>query len=216
NYSNADKAYCKWQGKLLRVGTSATYQAAICNIKGQDTYLGLDKATGNTTKLPATVSGGEVTVLNLDYVYSLNVSKFQISKGNKVIGSEKMLSWLEADASELRLPGDLGISQPISYPVCDGNGVVILGVSWDPSTDASSIQRLLIANPGSEYIRTDLACDNFRSPSTENSDGNFIYAVIRLVQGDKAKVCAAMGQYKASSGDWLENDVDPTARITCP
>lgn len=216
NYSNADKAYCKWQGKLLRVGISGTYQAAVCTINGHDTYLGLDKATGNTTKLPATVNGAVVKVVNLDYVYSLDASEFKITEGSKVIGNEKMISWLGPEASELLLPGDLGISQPISYPECDGTGMVILGVSWDPSSDASNIQQLLNANPGSQYVRTDLTCDNFRSPSNENSDGKFIYAVIRLVPGDKSTVCAAMGEYKAISADWLENNVDPTLKITCP
>lgn len=60
-----------------------------------------------------------------------------------------------------------------------------------------------------------LACDNFRNPSIDNSDGNAIYAVFRTLKADEAAMCSAMKELNAG-GDWLENNVDPVEKIECP
>ncbi|MET4002688.1 hypothetical protein ABIB48_001404 [Arthrobacter sp. UYCu511] len=213
-YSNADKAYCKWQGKVVFVGASDSFRAAICEINGETTYLGLDKKSGSTIVLPASRTSNSAQARNGNYSYALNASTFTISANNDVIAEEKMLSWWTPSAPELKLPGDLGLSQPISYPACDGTGVIVLATAFEPATNAATIEQALRANPGSMYLRTDLSCDNFRGPSKANSNGNSIYAVIKAVPGSKSDVCAAMKAYDAT-GEWLENNVDPATNVTC-
>ncbi|WP_146073143.1 hypothetical protein [Arthrobacter sp. N199823] len=213
-YSNADKAYCKWQGKVIFVGASDSFRAAICEINGQTTYLGLDKKTGLATVLPAYRSSDSATAHKDNYAYNLNSSAFEITQNNKVIAEEKMLSWWTPSAPEMQLPGDLGLSQPISYPSCNGSGVIILGTFFDPATNVAAIDRALKNNPGSMYLRTDLSCGNFRGPSLDNSNGNSIYAVVKAIPGSKSDVCEAMKQYDAA-GEWLENGVDAAKNIQC-
>lgn len=215
HYSKADKAYCKWEGKVLRVAASASFRAAVCDINGRTMYLGLDKDTGLSTTLPASIVNGAVRVTHNGYTYDLDDKDFRISKGSTVVAEEPMDSWWGPDAPEMALPGDLGLGQPITYPACDGTGAVVLGTSFDPSGNAAAISRLLGENPGSQYIRTDLSCGNFRGPSLENSNGNSIYAVILLVKGGKDAVCQAMAAHNAG-GEWLENNVDPSVNISCP
>ncbi|MCY1367267.1 hypothetical protein D9M69_541950 [compost metagenome] len=92
--------------------------------------------------------------------------------------------------------------------------MVILGTAYEPKSYAGDVEALLAANPGSEYLRTDLSCDNFRGPSLENSGGQYIYAVYRVVGRIQSDVCAAV-KGAGTYGDWLENNVDPADRISC-
>lgn len=215
NYSNADKAYCKWSGTVRYVAASEQFRAAICDINGQATYLGMDKKTGLTTRLPAVISGNSVQAAKDNFTYSLDADSFRVSEGGTVIAEQKMLSWWTPDAPELKLPGDLGLSKPISFPSCDGTGVLVLQTFFDPPNNIADIQAALDKYPDAEYLRTDLSCDNFRNPSTDNSFGNSIYAVYRTMKADEAAMCKAMKELN-SGGDWLENNVDPTAKIECP
>jgi hypothetical protein len=214
SYSSADLAYCKTNGKLVKVAASGSFRAAICLEGRQMVYYGLSKKTGGTIKLSAVQDGDEFVATNNGTSYRLGKTVFVIidDAGNHV--SEPMTYWLSPGDAELEHPGDLGISRSISYPSCDGAGVVILGTAYEPKNYAGDVESLLAANPGSEYLRTDLSCDNFRGPSLENSGGSYIYAVYRVVGRDHSDVCAAIkgaGMY----GDWLENNVDPADRINC-
>jgi serine/threonine protein kinase, bacterial len=109
--------------------------------------------------------------------------------------------------------GDLGLSQPISKPACNGQGIVILGSVTTPGEYADGIRRLLAAHPGAFYLRTDQTCPSLRA-ATE--DGNPIYAVYRLGGRTEAQVCAVV---RLSGGDaygkWLNSTTDPEERITC-
>lgn len=215
NYSNADKAYCKWSGTVRYVAASEQFRAAICDINGQTTYMGMDKKTGLTTRLPAVLGDNSVQATKDNFTYSLDSSSFRVTEGGTVIAEQKMISWWTPDAPELKLPGDLGLSKPISFPSCDGTGVLVLQTFFDPPNNIADIQAALDKYPDAEYLRTDLSCDNFRNPSTDNSFGNSIYAVYRTMKADEAAMCKAMKELN-SGGDWLENNVDPTAKIECP
>ena len=214
SYSSADLAYCKTSGKLVKVAASGSFRAAICSEGSQMVYYGLSKKTGGTIKLSAVQNGDEFVATNMGTTYRLGKAGFEITDdaGNHV--SEPMTYWLSPGDAELENPGDLGISRGISYPLCDGAGVVILGTAYEPKSYAADVEALLAANPGSEYLRTDLSCDNFRGPSVENSGGQYIYAVYRVVGRDQSDVCAAI-KGAETYGDWLENNVDPADRISC-
>jgi serine/threonine protein kinase, bacterial len=109
--------------------------------------------------------------------------------------------------------GDLGLSQPISKPACNGQGIVILGSVTTPGEYADGVRRLLAAHPGALYLRTDQTCPSLRA-ATE--DGNPIYAVYRLGGRTEAQVCAAVRRSGGDAyGKWLNSTTDPEERITC-
>lgn len=215
NYSAADKAYCKWEGTLRYVAASEQFRAAICVINGQATYLGLDKKSGLTTRLPAVIGSDSAMARKDKFTYYLDADVFRIEESGEVLAEQVMDTWWRADAEELRLPGDLGLSKPMAYPACDGTGVLVLQTFFDPATNIPDIQAALDKDPGADYLRTDLSCDNFRNPSIDNSYGNAIYAVFRTLKADEAAMCSAMKELNAG-GDWLENNVDPVEKIQCP
>ena len=108
---------------------------------------------------------------------------------------------------------DLGLSTPVSYPSCDGEGIVVLGNAVTPGRYATDVQRLLNEFPDASYLRTDRACRSLRQ-STDA--GNPIYAVYRVAGKTQIDVCAAM---HAAGGDaygkWLDTNTDPKFIIPC-
>lgn len=110
-------------------------------------------------------------------------------------------------------PGDLGLATPISFPNCNGQGIVILGSVTTPGLYAAGVQRLLDAHPGSFYLRTDQSCPSLRHAT---ADGNPIYAVFTLGGKTPDRVCAAV--YAAGGnayGKWLDTATDPGYVIPC-
>ncbi|MBT2536281.1 hypothetical protein [Arthrobacter sp. ISL-69] len=178
-------------------------------------YYGLNKNTADTIRLSAVAEGGTYASTNNGTTYRMSPSSFSITDGSKIIAEEPLIYWLAPGDRDLEKPGDLGLSTPISYPTCDRTGVVVLGTSYDPNAYVGEVEALLRANPGAQYLRTDLSCDNFRGPSIANSGGKYIYAVYQVIGRDQSQLCSVI-KATGVSGDWLENDVDPTQKITCP
>lgn len=117
-----------------------------------------------------------------------------------------------AGRSELR-PGDLGLATPISYPSCNGQGVVILGSVVTPGLYAAGVQRLLDAHPGAFYLRTDASCPSLRQATDE---GNPIYAVFTPAGKTQAQVCSAVRAAGGNAyGKWLDATTDPDYVIPC-
>lgn len=109
--------------------------------------------------------------------------------------------------------GDLGLSTPMSYPVCNGQGIVILGSVTTPGLYAAGVQRLLDAHPGAFYLRTDQTCPSLR-PATE--DGNPIYAVFELGGTTRSALCAAVRAAGDNAyGKLLDTTTDPGYIVPC-
>jgi serine/threonine-protein kinase len=109
-----------------------------------------------------------------------------------------------------RLPGDLGLSTPMSRPACDGTGIVVLGNATNPGSYAVDVQRLLNEYPGASYLRTDQACPSLR----QSLNGNPIYAVYRVAGGTEADICAAVRAAGGETyGKWLDTSSDPNSYI---
>ena len=112
-----------------------------------------------------------------------------------------------------RPSGDLGLPTPISFPKCNGQGIVILGNVTTPGLYAAGVQGLLNAHPGAYYLRTDQSCPSLRQTSDE---GNPIYAVFEPAGTTQTEVCAAV---RAAGGDaygkWLDYTTDPAYIIPC-
>ncbi|OBH91278.1 hypothetical protein [Mycobacterium sp. E2733] len=110
-------------------------------------------------------------------------------------------------------PGDLGLPTPMSYPTCNGRGIVVLGNVTTPGRYAAGVKNLLNANPGASYLRTDQACPSLRQ---ESEEGNPIYAVFKFAGTTRREVCTAV--YAAGSGaygKWLDRSTDPAYVIPC-
>ena len=69
--------------------------------------------------------------------------------------------------------------------------MIVYGTSWNNTTNADAVQKLLNAHPGSSYMRTDLSCRAFTGPSTANSEGAYVYAVYS-VQSSQEAACKAI------------------------
>jgi serine/threonine-protein kinase len=112
-----------------------------------------------------------------------------------------------------RPPGDLGLATPMSSPVCNGQGILVLGNVTTPGQYETGIQRLLDLHPGASYLRTDQSCPSLRQASDE---GNPIYAVFRHAGTTSGQVCGAV---RAAGGDaygkWLDTTTDPGYMLPC-
>lgn len=110
-------------------------------------------------------------------------------------------------------PGDLGLGTPISFPSCNGQGVVILGSVTTPGLYAAGVQRLLDAHPGAFYLRTDTSCPSLRQATDA---GKPIYAVFSPAGTSKAQVCGAVLAAGGNAyGKWLDATTDPDYVIPC-
>ena len=107
----------------------------------------------------------------------------------------------------------LRVNVPISQPPCDGTGIVVLGSAVVPGKYDSEIQRLLNANPGAQYLRTDYACPSLRQVS---DSGTPIYAVYRIAGRTMSELCSAV---RAAGGDaygkWLDTTTEPSYLMKC-
>jgi serine/threonine-protein kinase len=109
--------------------------------------------------------------------------------------------------------GDLRLTMPMSYPSCNGQGIVVLGSVTTPGLYAAGVQRLLDAHPGAFYLRTDQTCPSLRQATEE---GNPIYAVFELSGANQGAVCAAVRAAGGIAyGKWLDTTTDPGYIIPC-
>lgn len=109
--------------------------------------------------------------------------------------------------------GDLGLSTPMSYPACNGQGIVILGSVTTPGLYVAGVQRLLDDHPGSFYLRTDQTCPSLRQATPE---GNPIYAVFELGGATQSDLCAAVRAAGGNAyGKVLDTTTDPGYMIPC-
>lgn len=113
--------------------------------------------------------------------------------------------------------GDLGLSTPMTRPVCDGRGIVVLYSAVTPGAYAGAyaqeISAALASYPGSSYLRTDMACPSLR-PRDEN--GNVIYAVYRPSGYTRQELCSDVrAAGPPAYGRWLDTTSTPTELVTC-
>ena len=112
-----------------------------------------------------------------------------------------------------RSVGDLGLSIPMSHPLCDGMGIVIVYSATKPETYRLAVQQALSSHPGSSYLRTDMSCPSLRQSS---DDGTPIYAVFYPAGYSKGSVCSTVAQIGPGAyGRWLSTDISPAHKIAC-
>jgi hypothetical protein len=210
-----DDAYCRDGSEFVGLADTQTYRGVVCDGGSGYSYRGLNKA-GNATLLAtadATADGWEAHGEG-GVIYRFDEETFSIlDEDGDVLDEEPVELWLTPKDDPFR-PGDLDLSQSISYPACDGSGVVVLSSHMNPSTDANTVQDALDANPGSFYVRTDLSCDNFNRPSQASSSGNYIYAVLTYGGDTPSSLCSSIESY-GTYGYWLRDGVKPGEPVVC-
>lgn len=112
-----------------------------------------------------------------------------------------------------RLPGDLGLAQPISSPACDGLGILVLKSATTPGAYAAEVADALAATAGSSYLRTDVTCPSLTSATPS---GDPIYAVYVPAGYSRADVCGALEDAPSGAyGRWLSWTESPDHTIDC-
>lgn len=120
---------------------------------------------------------------------------------------------VEPPAVAGRLPGDLGLAEPISWPACDGSGIVVVKSATTPGAYAAEVQAALDATPGSRYLRTDQTCPSL-TPRTP--EGDPIYAVYLPAGHTTGSVCSVVASApEGSYGRWLSYGDSPDHTIDC-
>ncbi|WP_257881140.1 serine/threonine-protein kinase [Gordonia terrae] len=111
------------------------------------------------------------------------------------------------------VPGDLGLTVPMTRPACDGTGIVVVANATAPGSYASEVQSYLDQYPGASYLRTDQSCPSLRQ---RYDDGSPIYAVYYVAGPTQNDVCSLKGRFGPSAyGKWLDTLSDPSAQIAC-
>jgi serine/threonine protein kinase, bacterial len=109
--------------------------------------------------------------------------------------------------------GDLGLGTPMSTPLCNGQGIVVLGNVTTPGQYESGVQRLLNLHPGASYLRTDQSCSSLRQTDDE---GDPIYTVYRPAGTSQREVCTGVRAAGGNAyGKWLDYMTDPSYIIPC-
>lgn len=211
-----DSAYCRDGSRFIGLADTDTYRGVICWGHFGVEYRGMNKAANATILAPAeATSRGWVGFGPGGVRYELDPDTFTILDGNgRALDEEAVNLWLSPETIPFR-PGDLDLDQPISYPSCDGRGVVVHSSHYDPPTDARAVQAMLDATPGSFYTRTDLSCDNFNRPSREITDGNYIYAVLTYGGDTEAELCRSVELSGGGYGYFLREGVEPGLPVEC-
>ena len=110
------------------------------------------------------------------------------------------------------LPGDLGLSLPMTQPPCDAGYITVLASALNSATNATVVTDSLALYPGSAYLKTAETCSSLR-PSV---DGEPIYVVYFGPFLTSSEACSAR-----SSGPTdayvriLSSTVPDTHRVDC-
>jgi serine/threonine protein kinase, bacterial len=111
------------------------------------------------------------------------------------------------------LPGDLGVSLPMTRPACDGRFVVFTGAAVHPTAYRARVQDLLDTYPGSQYLRASDTCPSLRA---RDGAGNEIYGVYFGPFATQEQACNVRGLWAEDSYvKVLDTFTDPGVIIKC-
>lgn len=210
-----DRAYCQNEGQFVTLADTQNFRGVICARNGVYEYRGMDKQNGLTITTLAEKTANGYAGIDSGTRYELGPNSFDIMDETGELSSEAVLTWLTPDEDPF-IPGELGLSEPISFPECDGTGVVILSNNFGVEASKIDIQSMLDLDPSIAYIRTDLSCDSFNRPSSDRSGGDYIYASYVQVGKNISDLCD-VASTENGTAVWLLNDISPDeARVDCP
>lgn len=207
-------AYCQHDGDFVTVADSDRFQGIICNRNGALVYRGLNKDTGQTLTAPAEAMENGYAGIVGSTRYEIGPDQFEILTDGERIAADPVNTYVLPTMDPF-IPGDLGLSREITFPRCDGTGVVLLASSFGATNAKREVQAMLDRYPDAEYLRTDLACDSFNRPSGPVSNRQFIYGVYLPADSLTGSVCTEV-QSRGTYAVWLRNGVTPAeGRVNC-
>ena len=110
------------------------------------------------------------------------------------------------------LPGDLGLSQPMTQPPCDGGYITVLASALNSATNATAVNDSLVRYLGSAYLKTAETCSSLR-PSV---DGEPIYVVYSGPFLTESEACSARSSGPADAYvRILSSTVPDSHRVDC-
>lgn len=201
----------------MALGSSARLRGIVCESGGDFIYYALDLDTGATARGPAEFVEPEYWYADIGplryWMGPDHIAVEDLDVRTEVFDDTQI--WLTPGSDEPFRPGDLDLDQPITYPACNGDGVVIIASFMSGADVDDAVARSLREHPSAEYLRTDLSCDNFNRPSIERSDSRYIYATYYLVGPvSTSELCSAI-EAVGTYGYWLASDVPPGQPVSC-
>ncbi len=109
------------------------------------------------------------------------------------------------------VPGDLGLTVPMTRPACDGTGIVVVANATAPGTYVAEVQSYLDRHPGASYLRTDQSCPSLRQSFDDGSPIYSVYYVAGRTQNEICELRNRVGGY----GKWLDTSSDPGSQVAC-
>lgn len=214
-----DLAYCSGKGRLVQVVESESRTDVVCLNGLELVYIGFDRIKGVTTGLPAQRVGRDVVEASIDST-TYRLAEYGMSEIKNGVFEKSDAPQVSSyrDSPNLKRPGDLGISQKISYPKCDGKIVMISPPFVGTAAAKKDLPSFLSDHPSWEYLRTDLSCDNFYIPSKEDNQRDLMYVAYttrEYTEQNERELCnlIALPEYEGFVVDRLQDGVSPNGKL---
>jgi serine/threonine protein kinase, bacterial len=109
---------------------------------------------------------------------------------------------------------DLALATAPTYQACEPpTGIVVIESVFNPGSYAADVQRLIDANPGALWLRTDQSCPSLRRAT---DTGGPIYAVYRVAGYTEADICTAVrAEGGIAYGKWMDTVHSPDYVVPC-
>ncbi|ODQ88625.1 serine/threonine-protein kinase [Mycolicibacterium holsaticum] len=196
---------------LVAVGLAAFLAVGVVAYIGASLAGRSSESSPPTASPPPTSNWDEVTPAKPPPPPS--TSQETVTKTETVVPLPAPPSVPTAPRTPSRPDGDLGLSTPISRPLCNGQGIVVLGNVTTRGRYREGIQSLLDMYPGASYLRTDRSCPSLRQADDK---GDPIYTVYRFAGFSQSQVCAAVRLAGGDAyGKWLDYTTPPSYIIPC-
>lgn len=209
-----DAAYCRDPGlHFVALADSLNYRGVVCGDGENHTYYGLNRNNGAVLSTSASRDGEGWKATSDNATYKISEERFVISDGGSTLADEPVTTWIKPTDTPFR-PGDEGIQRPITFPACDGSGVVAVESIPSRGDVKGQLRKALDDTPGSQYLRTDLACMSFPRPSKDESQKAYIYVVYVPVDGGKDALCRKAEDLGGTPYE-LREDLEPGTKARC-
>lgn len=207
-----DQAWCRSHGVFVARVQTANYHATICRDGDTVNYHGLNLIDGLSIRTSATEHGAGWTGHGQEGItYEVSQELFEVRQGDTVLASEDVATFIDPTQEGDFRPWDLHLTQPISYPACQGAAIVVLDTFANLQGVNQQVQESLDAHPGAGYLNTDAACDSLGNPSHARGNEFITYY---WAGHDEQEICDLVAT-AGTHGLVLEDDAGPGEEFQC-
>lgn len=207
-----DQAWCRSHGEFVVRVQTVNYRATICRDGDSVNYYGVNLIDGLTIRTPATEHSTGWTGHGEDNVtYEVSRDVFEVRQGDSVLASEEVNSFTDQAQNGDHRPWDLHLTDPISFPACDGGAIVVVDTFYNLQGVSQQVRESVAAHPGADYLNTDASCDSLQHPTDQRGNQFLIYY---WAGHEEAEICDLV-ESTGTHGLWLRDDVDPLDPVEC-